>query len=86
MKPYKINLTIPPPHVRSAPPFTRGRLNMRLSVDLILYVICCGQGQALSLRYNIKFNLITTHMGYLSYLSNLYGIEKRHSVRNALYR
>ena len=23
---YKINLTIPPPHVRSAPPFTQGRL------------------------------------------------------------
>ena len=27
--------TIPPPHVRSAPPFTQGRLKMRLSVDLI---------------------------------------------------
>ena len=32
---YKINLTIPPPHVRSAPPCTQGRLKMRLSVDLI---------------------------------------------------
>ena len=32
---YKINLTIPPPHVRSAPPFTQGRLKMRSSVNLI---------------------------------------------------
>ena len=33
---YKINLTIPPPHVRSAPPFTQGRLKMRLFVNLNL--------------------------------------------------
>ena len=33
---------------------------MRLSVNLILYEICCGQGQALYLRYNIKFNFIIT--------------------------
>ena len=26
---YKIDLTIPPPHVRSAPPFTQGRLKLR---------------------------------------------------------
>ena len=26
MKPYKIDITIPPPHIRSAPPFTQGRL------------------------------------------------------------
>ena len=42
------------------PPFTQGRLDMRLSVNVNLYVICCGQGQALSLRYDIEFNLIAT--------------------------
>ena len=36
--------------VGNSPPFTQGRLKMRLSVNLILYEICCGQGQALSLR------------------------------------
>ena len=35
------------------PPFTQGGLNMRLSVNLTLYVFCCGQGQGLSLRYDI---------------------------------
>ena len=33
---------------------------MRLSVDLILYEICCGQGQALSLRIVEIFNAIST--------------------------
>ena len=39
---------------------------MRLSVDLILYKIRCGQGQALSLRYDIEFNLIATVSYHIS--------------------
>ena len=38
---------------------------MRLSVDLILYVIFCGQGRALSLRYDIKFDLILTENNFV---------------------
>ena len=47
------------------PPFTQGRLEMRLSVNVNLYVICCGQQQALSLRYDIEFNLISTVSYYI---------------------
>ena len=47
---------------------------MRLSVDLILYEICCGQGQALSLRYDIEFNLITAESGNI--FANLFGGSK----------
>ena len=32
------------------PPFTQGRLDMRLSVNVNLYVIYCGQGRALSAK------------------------------------
>ena len=38
---------------------------MRLSVNVNLYVICCGQQQALSLRYDIEFNLISTVSYYI---------------------
>ena len=39
---------------------------MRLSVDLILYVICCGQGQALSLRIvrNYRFTFLRLAKDY----------------------
>ena len=42
IKTYKIDLTIPPPHVRSAPPFTQGRLNVRLCVNFNSYAVKCG--------------------------------------------
>ena len=38
---------------------------MRLSVDLILYEIFCGQGRALSLRYDIELNLLTAFIRYI---------------------
>ena len=47
---------------------------MRLSVDLILYVIFCGQGRALSLRYDIEFNLIATVSYHIS--ANFHGGSK----------
>ena len=33
---YKINTTIPSPYIRSAPPFTQERLNMRSPVNVNL--------------------------------------------------
>ena len=39
---------------------------MRLSVNLILYEICCGQGQALSLRFNVFFKFDNSQTGDLS--------------------
>ena len=37
---------------------------MRLSANVIIHQICCGQGRALSLRYYIEFNLTTTKSYY----------------------
>ena len=47
---------------------------MRLSVNFILYVFFCGQGRALSLRYDIEFNLIAADNRHISV--NYYGGSK----------
>ena len=38
---------------------------LRLSVSSIIHQICCGQGRALSLRYDIEFNLELTESSFV---------------------
>ena len=45
-----------------------------MSVNFILYVFFCGQGRALSLRYDIEFNLIAAANRHISV--NYYGGSK----------
>ena len=45
-----------------------------MSVNFILYVFFCGQGRALSLRYDIEFNLIAADNRHISV--NYYGGSK----------
>ena len=47
---------------------------LRLSVNLILYVFCYGQGQALSLRFNVFSNLITAESSNI--FANSFGGSK----------
>ncbi len=54
---YKINTTIPSPYIRSAPPFTQERLNMRSPVNVNL--TSHGVGRWLAAAEIINGYLIT---------------------------
>ena len=60
------------------PPFTQGRLKLWLSVNVIIHQICCGQGRALSLRFNI-FSIRAVIFYYA-----IFGKAKRHSQSYAV--
>ena len=47
---------------------------MRLSVNVIIHQICCGQGRALSLRYDIESNLKLAESSFVS--ANYHGGSK----------